>query len=70
MLALDLWEVVLGSKVRVDRMEGNETSIVTVNIGKNPTMRYYPRTHEVCVAWLDETFQEPDYRSYDQPTLD
>ena len=30
--------------------------IGVIETGRNPTMRYHPRTHRVSVAWLHETF--------------
>ena len=32
--------------------------IRVAEIGRNPTMRYFARTHRVSVAWLHETFSQ------------
>ena len=34
--------------------------IRVIETGRNPTMRYLPRTHRISVAWLHETLSHQD----------
>ena len=53
---LDLWEKILGRKVRMVLEEDNQAALQVVTTGNNPNMRHMARTHGVCTAWLHEVF--------------
>ena len=52
--ALDLWETILGQRVKPVVEEANQAALQVVTTGKNPNMRHMSRTHGVCLAWLHE----------------
>ena len=53
-----LWWTLLPQKPKLMFHEDNQTMIRVAEIGRNPTMRYFARTHRVSVAWLHETFSQ------------
>ena len=55
-----LWHTLLPHKPRLVLHEDNQTMIRGTETGRNPTMRYLPRTHRVSVAWLHETYSHQD----------
>jgi hypothetical protein len=56
MPALTLLEAILARKVKLSMMDDNEAMIKICHSGKNPTMKYFNRTHKVGVSWLMEVF--------------
>jgi hypothetical protein len=53
-LALALWEVLLGRKMKIICMENNSAAIRVMETGKNPTVAHMSRTHGVSVKFLHE----------------
>ena len=51
-----LWHTLLPHKPKLIFHGDNQTMIRVTETGRNPTMRYLPRTHGVSVARLHETF--------------
>ena len=43
--ATDVWETILGKRVKVEALEYNEATLEIVRTGKNPTLRHVPRGH-------------------------
>ena len=54
MPALTLWETLLEKPMVIKFREDNAAAIRVIQTGKNPTMRYMGRTHNVDLAWLHE----------------
>ena len=40
--------------------EDNQAMLRVMQTGRNPTMRYFGRTHRISVAWLHEVFKNPN----------
>ena len=55
--ALDLWDVALGRRVKLDFYEDNQATLIVIKTGRNPTMRHLGRTHRVDLSFLVETFK-------------
>ena len=61
--SLDLWSTLFERpEANVVFHEDNETAIIVMRQGHSPTMRHLERTHGVCLRWLAERFQCPDYQ--------
>ena len=59
---LDLWEILLGGKCPLVVHEDNQAMLRVIETGRNPTMRYFGRTHRVSVRWLHEAFNRDHIR--------
>jgi len=66
--ALQLWDVLLQGKRGLYVHEDNQSMIRVCQTGRNPTMRHLNRTHGVCVSWLKQRFDEPDYHLFYEHT--
>jgi hypothetical protein len=58
LLALDIWEKVLGRKVELVALEDNEATLQIVKTGKNPSLRHISRVHGVSISWLHDLFKQ------------
>ena len=61
--ALNIWDMVLGSKAGVDVMEDNDATCLIIKSGRNPALKHMSRTHDVNVAWLNEVFKTARIRA-------
>ena len=58
---LMLWSFILGRDVKCYLFEDNQAAIRVLESGKNPTMKYLPRTHCVDLAWIVERVERGDF---------
>ena len=56
--ALDIWERVLGRRVRIDALEYNEATLRIINTGKISSLRHISRVRGVSISWLHELFKQ------------
>ncbi len=52
--SLVLWDTIMGRENVLQVHEDNQAMIQVAKTGRNPTMRYLPRTHRVSVRWVHE----------------
>ena len=69
LLALSLWEEILGRFLVIQFQEDNPAAIRVITTGKNPSMRHMGRTHRVDLAWLHECFLAKHFSLVVCPTL-
>ena len=58
---LELWQALLPHAPKMRFLEDNQAMLQCVKAGKNPTMRYLPRTHRVQVGWIHERYQSGQF---------
>ena len=58
MPSLILFDTILERDVKLEFLEDNQAAMRILETGKNPTLRYMGRTHNVDMTWLFERFKD------------